>query len=90
MKKLAGVVIVLGVLGALVYAFRDPLLAADADRMTAHMFVARDTDDYDPGVPVGAMLPAIRARYQDHEITGLGDFMGKRGLAIFVNRSVDW
>ena len=60
------------------------------DRMTANMFVARDTDSYDPGVAVGQAFPAIRARYHDRELTDIGEFMGRRGMVIFVNRSVDW
>ena len=58
--------------------------------MTANMFVAKDTDSYDPGVAVGQAFPAIRARYEDRDVTGIGEFMGPRGMVIYVNRSVDW
>ena len=78
------------VAGVGVYVFRAPLLEAVADRMTADMFVARDTDSYDPGVAAGQSFPAIRARYQDREVADIGEFMGPRGMVIFVNRSVDW
>ena len=91
MKKvfvvLAAVVVVAGIS---VYAFREPLKSAMFDRITADMFVARDTDAYDPGIAVGTALPALRARYQGKEVTQLGDFMGAKGLVLFVNRSVDW
>ncbi len=72
------------------YVWRDPLMGALAERMTAHMFVARDDDAYDPGIAVGAHVPALRALHRDREIADLDAFMGTRGLALFVNRSVDW
>lgn len=89
-KVLIGIAAVLVVAGAGIYLFRAPLLEAAMDRMTANMFVARDTDSYDPGVAVGQAFPAIRARYRDRELTDIDEFMGRRGMVIFVNRSVDW
>ena len=78
------------VVGSGLFAFREPLLAAAMDKITAHMFVASDTDSYDPGLAVGQPFPAIRARYDDREITGIGEINGPRGMVIYVNRSVDW
>lgn len=89
-RVLIGIVALLAVAGAGIYAFREPLLAAAMDRMTANMFVAKDTDSYDPGVAVGQVFPVIRARYQDRVVTGIGELMGPRGMVIYVNRSVDW
>lgn len=89
-KVLIGVAAFVMVAGVGIYAFRAPLLEAATDRMTANMFVARDTDAYDPGVAVGQPFPAIRARYQDRELTDVGEFTGSRGTVVYVNRSVDW
>ena len=79
-----------GVLAIAVYAFRGPLLAFAIDRLTAHMFVPRDDDAFDPGVAIGAPFPPIRARIGSRELTRLDEFSGEKGLAVFVNRSVDW
>jgi hypothetical protein len=89
-KVLMGMAAALIVAGVGGYVFRAPLLEAATDRMTADMFVARDTDSYDPGVAAGQPFPAIRARYQDREVADIGEFMGPRGMVIYVNRSVDW
>jgi hypothetical protein len=89
-KVLMGLAAALIVAGVGIYAFRVPLLEAAMDRMTADMFVARDTDSYDPGMAAGQPFPTIRARYQDREVAEIGEFMGPRGMVIYVNRSVDW
>jgi peroxiredoxin len=54
------------------------------------MFLSADTDAFDPGLPMGAEFPAIRALYQGEEISGIDAFMGEKGLAFFAVRSVDW
>ena len=91
MKKVLGALIAVVVaVGVGIYVFREPLKSAAMDRVTAHMFVARDDDAYDPGVAVGQPLPAIRATYRDGEVTRLGQFAGARGMVLYVNRSVDW
>jgi hypothetical protein len=91
MKRiLIGILAVIVVAAAGLYTFRGPLMEVAIERMTAHMFVSRDTDTYDPGVAVGQPFPAIRARFDDRELTGLGSFMGKRGLVVYAIRSVDW
>ena len=89
-KVLIGVLAVIVVAGVGVYTFREPLKQAAIDRMTAHMFVPRDTDGYDPGIPAGQPFPTIHVRFDDRELTGLDQFMGKRGMVVYVNRSVDW
>ena len=89
-KVLAVLAAVIVVAGIAIYAFREPLITAMFERMTADMFVARDDDAYDPGIAVGAEVPPLHARYEGREVTQLGDFMGSKGLVLFVNRSVDW
>ena len=72
------------------YAFRTPLMAAIVDKATANMFVTIDNDPFDPGAAIGQPLPALHARFQGREITDLKEFMGQKGLVLFLNRSVDW
>jgi hypothetical protein len=89
-KVLIGLAAALGVALIAGYVFRDELKAAAFDRITADMFVEADTDAYDPGVAVGQSLPAIRALWHGRELTSVSELMGRRGLLLFVNRSVDW
>jgi hypothetical protein len=89
-KTLTITLVVIAVAGVGLYLFRAPLFDAVAERLTADMFVAADDDAFDPGIPVGATLPAIRARYQGRTVTGLSEFVGSNGLVLFANRSVEW
>ena len=89
-KVLIGILAVIVVAAAALYTFREPLKEVAIERMTAHMFVSRDTDAYDPGLAVGQPFPTIRARFEDREVTELGSFMGKRGMVVYAVRSVDW
>ena len=54
------------------------------------IFLSEDNDSFDPGLPIGAAFPEIRALYQGREITTVDEFMGDRGLAFFAVRSADW
>lgn len=54
------------------------------------IFLDEDTDSFDPGLPVGARFPEIRAIYEGREIHDIDQFFGDRGLAFFAVRSVDW
>jgi hypothetical protein len=85
--------IVVGALAALAlgaYVFREPLMEALFERITADMFVQSDSDTFDPGAAVGARLPAIRASYGEEELTDATTLAGPRGLVLIANRSVDW
>lgn len=90
MRKLAITIVVLAVLAGSLYAFRAPIMEALMERLTADMFVPADTDEYDPGVAVGAMLPPLRATYNGNEVNDVAGFMGERGVALYAIRSVDW
>ena len=68
-------------------AFAQPL---QAQPDPSEIFLDEDTDSFDPGLPIGAEFPAIRALFQGREIDGIDEFMGDRGLAFFALRSVDW
>ncbi len=72
------------------WAFREPLLAAAADRLTTDMFVPADTDEFNPGLAIGAPLPALRALHDGAVITGIDALRRDRGTVLVVSRSVDW
>ena len=55
-----------------------------------NMFLDADTDSFDPGLPIGAQFPAIRAISEGREINGVEDFIEDKGLVVFAVRSVDW
>jgi hypothetical protein len=54
------------------------------------IFVPEDTDSFDPGLPIGARFPPIRALYRGAQITDVTRFMGEKGAVFFANRSTDW
>ncbi len=89
-KVLIGTLGVLAIVAVAGYLFREPLLKAVAERLTADMFIAADTDDFDPGIPVGSQMPDINARYDGRTVQDLAEFQGDNGLVLFANRSVDW
>ncbi|HET6471513.1 MAG TPA: hypothetical protein VFG38_06700 [Pseudomonadales bacterium] len=72
------------------YVFREPLMNALIERVTANMYVSKDAYPFDPGRAVGERLPPLRALYRGREIADVGALMGAKGLALYVNRSVDW
>ena len=94
MKVGVGIGAVLAVAVAAGAAFKEPLQAAVVDRITADMFVAQDADSFNPGVAAGQRFPALKARLTDgvsgRQVASIGEFMGTRGVVVFVNRSVDW
>ena len=89
-RVLIGTLAVMVTLGVVGYLFREPLMQAVADRLTADMFVDADTDAFDPGLPVGARLPEIAARHDGRTLHDLAEFTGEKGLVLFAVRSVDW
>lgn len=54
------------------------------------VLISEDTDSFDPGLPVGAKFPPIRAFYQGQEVTDIDQFIRDKGAVFLVNRSVDW
>ncbi len=68
------------------FLFKDQLFNA----MTADMFIAADTDSFDPGVAIGDSFPAVRAIHQGREITDAGEFIHDKGMVFIANRSADW
>jgi len=72
-------------------AASDTAAAADAmeDRF-ANMFVSEVSHTFDPGLRIGDRFPAIRARFQGEEITGIDRFIRDKGAIFIAARSVDW
>ena len=55
-----------------------------------NMFLDEDTDSFDPGLPIGAEFPEIRAIYDGNEINSIETFFGDKGAVFLAMRSVDW
>jgi hypothetical protein len=83
-KSLGGLLAGLALTGG--YVLMGPLTAQNV----GDIFVPEDTDAFDPGLPIGAQFPQIRALYEGREITDIDQFMGEKGAVFFANRSVDW
>lgn len=77
-------VVVLVVGGA--FVFKDQLMGL----MTQDMFIAGDTDAFDPGPAIGETFPAIKAMYQNKEVNDIGEFFHDKGMIFITNRSADW
>jgi peroxiredoxin len=78
------------VAAAAVYLWREPLKEAAYARLTEGMFVAQDSDDFDPGPALGSRFPGLRARYQGRELTLIEEFAGVNGTVFVASRSLDW
>lgn len=66
---------------------------ADAQRPAPNpddVFIDADTDSFDPGLPVGAQFPEIRALYQGQEVNDLDGFIRDKGAVFLAQRSADW
>lgn len=87
---LIGLLAVIVIAGAAIALFREPLKDMAYERIAADVFVAEDTDNYDPGVAVGAPLPPLLALHGGDRVTDVRGFMGTKGVALFAVRSVDW
>ena len=55
-----------------------------------NMFLDEDTDSFDPGLPIGAEFPEIRAIFDGQEIDNIEQFHGDKGVVFLAMRSVDW
>ena len=89
-KLLLAVVLLLLVTTALGYLLRQPLTEFAYSVLTQDMFVARDTDDFDPGPALGSRFPGLRASYGGRDITLIEEFAGRNGTVFIASRSLDW
>jgi peroxiredoxin len=75
---------------AMGYLFREPLKEMAFAQLTKNMFVASDTDSFDPGPALNSQFPGLQATYSGRAITLLNEFSGPNGTAFVASRSVDW
>ena len=72
------------------YLFKEQLWEKIQTLITADMYVAADTDNFDPGLAIGEYFPNIKAQYQGQEITSVDRFIHDKGMVFIANRSADW
>lgn len=89
-KSLVAIAALLLTVGAGVYLFREPLREAAYTLLTEDMFVAGDSDRFDPGPAIGSRFPGLRATYRGREITLIEEFAGRNGTLFIASRSLDW
>ena len=89
-KAFLTVVSLLFVVGGGIYMFRAQLWEVAKEKITADMFIAADTDSFNPGLAIGTAFPPIKAIYQGREISGVGQFVHDKGMIFIANRSADW
>ncbi len=89
-KAFLTIISVLLVLGGGTYLFRAQLWEVAKEKLTADMFIAADTDDFDSGLAIGMSFPAIKAIYQGREISSVSPFIHDKGMVFIANRSADW
>lgn len=89
-KTLRTVFLLLLVATALGYLLRQPLKEFAYSLLTQDMFVARDTDAFDPGPALGSRFPGLRASYQGRDINLIEEFAGRNGTVFIASRSLDW
>jgi hypothetical protein len=77
-------VIILVVGGA--FVFKNQLMGL----VTQDMFIAQDTDTFDPGLAIGESFPVIKAIYQNREVDDVSEFIRDKGMIFIANRSADW
>ena len=69
------------------YLFREQLWETVAAALTEDMFIAADSDAFDPGLPVGSEFPPVRVRYRGETLTDAGRFVHDKGMVFIANRS---
>ena len=89
-KILAGVIGFIVLTAGVGFLFKAEVKSFVRENITRGMFVEADTDSFDPGLPVGASFPAIKAIHRGQQVTSIQQFMGDKGLAVYAIRSVDW
>jgi len=89
-KILTTFLLVVLVAGGVGYLFKEQLWEKAQSIITADMYVAADTDSFDPGLATGERFPNIKAFYQGEEITSVDRFIHDKGMVFIANRSADW
>ena len=89
-KVLIGFGLVVVVFVGLGFIFKTQFIEFAKEAVTSNMYVASDTDDFNPGVRIGESFPAISASYNGSDVTSLSQFAGSKGTVFVVSRSVVW
>ncbi len=89
-KLLTGFAGILAVAAVGAYVSTGTVLNAQERRIPADMFIAEDSDSFDPGLSIREQFPPIRALYEGQEITEVDQFILNKGVVFIANRSVDW
>jgi len=84
------ILVILFIVIAVGYLNREPLRDLVFDGITRDMFVAADDDEYDPGLPVGSVFPAINTRFNGNIIDSVEPFILDKGMIFIAVRSIDW
>ena len=77
-------------IGGGLYLFRGQLWEVAKNSITSDMFIAEDTDSFDPGLATGTRFPTIKAVYLGKEVTDMKPFIHDKGMVFVANRSADW
>jgi hypothetical protein len=85
--RIGGILLIVFAVGSL---FKEQLWEVAKEVITSDMYVAADTDAFDPGVSVGSSFPYIQAFYDGREVNDAGEFLHDKGMVFIANRSVDW
>ena len=80
-------VCVLLLTGGTGYLFREQLWEVVVTVVTRDTFITSDKDSFDPGLPVGASFPPIKAIYQGKPIVDVSDFAHHKGMVFIANPS---
>lgn len=88
-KVLIGAVAVVALLAAAGFLLRDNVPDLMVWALTDDMFLAADTDAFDPGFD-GPDFPAVHVAYRGEVLSKLTQFSGQRGLVVLFSRSVVW
>lgn len=82
--------VLLALVTALAYLFREPLKQFAYAQLTKDMFVAAENADFNPGPAVGSSFPGLNATYEGRTVSLLTPFAGSRGTLFIAIRSLDW
>ena len=77
------------VVAGLLWVGGENIARAVKQQLTSDMFVAKDGDAFDTGLPVGAPSPALSARLDARPVTGVRRLVGDTGTVLVGARSVE-
>ena len=78
------------VVAGLLWFAGENLARAVKQQLTSDMFIAKDGDAFDPGLPIGARFPSLSARLNAMPVTDVSRLVGDKGMIFIAVRSVDW